>query len=62
MQQLEDLLRVGQVAQRVLAQVAQAGSSGQRVPGEILRGRERSTWPPWPAASRRARRFSAGAR
>ena len=38
MQQLEDPLGSVEIAQRVLAEIAQAGSGRERVPGEILRG------------------------
>ena len=46
MQQLEDPLRSVEIAQRMLAEVAQAGSWRQRVPGKVLVARERSTCPP----------------
>ena len=36
MQELEDPLRRKQVAQPVLAQVAQGAALGERVPGELL--------------------------
>ena len=60
MDELEDALRLEEVLEPVLAQVAESGPSGRRSSASSATSEESKTWPPWAAAMIRAARFTGG--
>ena len=60
-EQLVDAFGLREILEPVLAEIAQAALRRQlTLPISSVQAPERSTWPPWPTASRRATRLTVG--